>query len=468
MNTAKQILTVLVGLVFGLWVMAQPVTLVTLGDSLTAGDGDDTVGGGYPPRLLELLQDEHPGSTLDNLGISGDTSDDLINKQLTPAVSLLEAAPAGNMTIALVWIGSNDLFGLYNYVCDEQYQNNYAACEADTFATYSANLDHILTTLSQAGARLFIALLDDQSKRPVMTDPALRGDSYGSITDEDVQRMSVQVGLYNDEIARLAGLHGATTVDFFHTTIFEDAATLSQDGNHPNASGYDVIADLWFQAISGGSVVTPDSNRWIFHVTSFFGGFRTRLVFLNTGTTSANVMLAPRAHNGQRFDSVAVTVDAGHCAEFTSSELFGSDEVSHFSIDGPTHTVVTAAYRIAQGLGASAHVNESTLTGRRFLIYPGEQDVVFDGLALVNLSDQPSHVTLSLLDAAGVTVHTTTLSEGLGTKEKLLATLDGLPLTSVASVVVSASQTCGVTFLRGTRPGVTPGYLYQVVPIVLE
>jgi lysophospholipase L1-like esterase len=155
----------------------QSITLVTLGDSLTEGAGDDGIGGGYPARLLSMLEALYPGSTLNNLGISGDTSDDLINKQLDPAVNLLNAAPADSLKIALVWIGSNDLFGLYDWVCDDEYGNNYSACEGATFGYYSDNINTILTSLKTTGSQIYIALLDDQSKRPVMTDLALRGDS---------------------------------------------------------------------------------------------------------------------------------------------------------------------------------------------------------------------------------------------------------------------------------------------------
>ena len=229
---------------------AEPLTVVTLGDSLTEGDGDDGMGGGYPARLQQRLAASHPGSTVQNLGQSGWTSDDLINTQLEPAVAALRAAPSGHTPVALVWIGSNDLFGLYNWVCDNDYHNNFAACEGDGEQNFRNNLQRILSALKSSGARVYIALLDDQSKRPVMAEPELRTSNFDSITAEDVPRMSAQTAKYNEIIRQLAEQQGASTVDFFHTTLFEEAATLAEDGNHPNGAGYDAIAERWYQSIT--------------------------------------------------------------------------------------------------------------------------------------------------------------------------------------------------------------------------
>ena len=144
-----------------------------------------------------------------------------------------------------------DSFGLYSYVCPEDYGNDYARCEPEALQLFRGNIKTILASLKGTGARLYIALLDDQSKRPVMRNPQLRRDSYDKITADDVSRMSVQTGKYNAVLRELAASYGATTVDFFDTTIFETPATLSEDGNHPNGTGYDAIARIWHQAISG-------------------------------------------------------------------------------------------------------------------------------------------------------------------------------------------------------------------------
>jgi lysophospholipase L1-like esterase len=223
-----------------------PVTLVALGDSLTQGDGDDT-GRGYTQRLLDMANGIRPGSTMTNLGQSGWNSDALINGdqglpgQLPRTLEELETAVAeGRGAVALVWIGSNDLWYLYEF---GEGSDENDALDAEHFA---ANMDRILGQLRDAGAQVIVALLDDQSKRPV----ALRGEAFPAITPDELNRMSQQVTRYNEIIAEKAAQFDALTVDFYSTDIFTNPATLYDDGNHPNPAGYDIIAQKWFDALS--------------------------------------------------------------------------------------------------------------------------------------------------------------------------------------------------------------------------
>lgn len=244
-------LFVLLPLLFGMAeAHAQPFILVTLGDSLTKGDGDTEGGGGYPARLLKKLEASHPGTSLQNLAQSGMTTDDLIDAQLEPALEHLGKTPAGGAKAVLVWIGSNDLFGLYNFVCDEQYPGDYESCERESEAIFADNINTILASLQGSGAHVYIALLDDQSKRPVMTDQLLRQSAFDRFTPEEVPRMAAQIAKYNGVIRKIATRLGVTLVDFSASPLFQSAATLDRDGNHPNAAGYDQIAETWFQAIS--------------------------------------------------------------------------------------------------------------------------------------------------------------------------------------------------------------------------
>jgi lysophospholipase L1-like esterase len=223
---------------------AGALSIVTLGDSLTEGTGDETGQGGYPGRLKELLAPVRADSRVTNLGHSGLSSTDLING-LNGVPSQLRQALGLRANVALVWIGSNDLWYLYEYGPEPM----TADAEAQDLAAYEANIDTILSTLTAHGMTVFIALLDDQSKRPVAAHPNPAEPAFPATTAADLALMSAHMRDYNAIIARKAAQYGASTVDFLDTTIFTDSATLYSDGNHPNSAGYDAIAAMWFAAI---------------------------------------------------------------------------------------------------------------------------------------------------------------------------------------------------------------------------
>jgi len=236
------------------------LVVVTLGDSLTEGMGDDEyddrgVWLGFPGRLRARLAARGADVDVVNLGRSGWTSDDLVRgvswtdppepSQLSRALPLLQAAADENRRpVATVWIGSNDLTGLYGWC----HAPDNEACEAEALTVYTSNLDTTLGQLRATGATVFVALLDDQTRRPAMSDPAYAG-TFPDIGPADLPLMSAQVSAFNEALRTLAATHGATFVDFFETTVFEDAATVAEDGFHPNAAGYDLVTNLWEAAL---------------------------------------------------------------------------------------------------------------------------------------------------------------------------------------------------------------------------
>jgi lysophospholipase L1-like esterase len=227
------------------------VHLVALGDSLTEGDGDDG-GGGFPARLELFLQGVRSGSTVRNLGRSGWTSEGLIQGvngepgQLSQALARLDEISGAK--VATLWIGSNDLWYLYDArdepMTDEQEQENLIA--------YTENVRTVVAQLHGAGARVLIGLLDDQSLRPVVANPPNPAEpAFPSISADDLLRMSQQVANYNAALRALAAeTDNVAVVDFYNTTIFTDPATLADDGNHPNGAGYAAISAIWQSVLS--------------------------------------------------------------------------------------------------------------------------------------------------------------------------------------------------------------------------
>ena len=230
---------------------AGGLSIVALGDSLTEGGGDES-GKGYPGRLVALIQAVRPGSKITNLGKSGWTSENLI-KGHDNQPSQLKQAVAAKPQLALVWIGSNDLWYLYEYGNPD---GTSARDEQDDLRKYRQNIETIVRGLKEAGAVVVLALLDDQSKRPV----AIKGEAFTGITKAELGQMSKQAAAYNSILREVAAKLGVLTADIQHTSIFTEAATLSDDGNHPNDKGYDAIAQVWFKAIAP-ALMPPQPRR---------------------------------------------------------------------------------------------------------------------------------------------------------------------------------------------------------------
>jgi len=226
--------------------ISGPVTIITIGDDLTHGDGD-TIGRGYPERLLRLVSQIRPGSTAKNLARTGWTSDDLIlgsgesPGQLARALDEVKASTTEwRASIVLVWIGGNDLWELYSGTSEVTPER-----EEQDVLRFSENMDVIVSSLREAGAEVFVARLDDQAKRPAKS----RSQSYPDISAGELSRMTKQIQRYNEVIVEKAGQYNALTVDFYETDIFTQPATLAPNGFHPNPDGYDLIAQVWYKAL---------------------------------------------------------------------------------------------------------------------------------------------------------------------------------------------------------------------------
>jgi lysophospholipase L1-like esterase len=232
---------------------AGPVSVIALGDSLTAGDGDD-LGLGFVGRLTESIDVTagRSGSSLANFGISGWHSTGMVDGQdgapgqLGAALAEVEAAvAAGRAVLATVLIGSNDLWYLYDYGSPE---GTTPAEEDAAEETYRSNVDRAVRELSQAGAVVVLGLPDDQSLRPCSRDIDYLNTYLPNVTVEEVQQMSAMSERLARVVEEVAAAHGVRTVDT-NAPFWADESTMNSDLIHPNADGYATLADLWFTVI---------------------------------------------------------------------------------------------------------------------------------------------------------------------------------------------------------------------------
>jgi acyl-CoA thioesterase-1 len=172
-------------------VAAEPVSILVLGDSLTAGRGLSRQAS-FPARLQKaLLADGLEVEVIDG-GVSGNTT--------AAGLARLDWALAAKPDAVIVELGGNDgLRGL------------------EPKATY-ANLDEILTRIRKS--RLSVLLAG-------MKAPPNLGGQYGAE--------------FNAVYARLAVKHGVRLYPFFLAGVAAVPELNQEDGIHPNARGVDVI-----------------------------------------------------------------------------------------------------------------------------------------------------------------------------------------------------------------------------------
>lgn len=217
----------------GAWADKPELFVTALGDSLTYGVGDPT-SRGYVKRVTDRLSDElgKPVTLVNNLAVNGSVADDVLAGFGQSGVKYAIA----KADILLLTIGGNDLFRLA--------QDGGSIAEGGDLS-----IDELDARLPDATARLAdvfreLRALNGHARivyvglyNPFYDLPEMRGGS----------RVIAQWNAFAYEQAEADG--NATVVptyDLFETNV---TRYLSSDHFHPNAEGYDRIAERIVQAI---------------------------------------------------------------------------------------------------------------------------------------------------------------------------------------------------------------------------
>jgi acyl-CoA thioesterase-1 len=185
-------------------VFAEPVTIVALGDSLTAGYGLEDPATGLVPQLEGWLQARGHDVVVQNAGVSGDTT--------AGGLARVGWALGPETDALIVTLGGNDLLrGL------------------DPAAS-KANLDGILKEAQARGLPVLLV---------AMTAPGNFGPEYKAAFDGMYRELSVQYGmLLADDF--FAGLIAAGADPSDPASL---AAYMQADGLHPNPEGVELIVE---------------------------------------------------------------------------------------------------------------------------------------------------------------------------------------------------------------------------------
>ena len=191
-----------------------PIVYVALGDSTGSGVGARE--GGYVLRLFKRIEERRAGSKLNNLCVSGATTEDVLRGQLARGV-------AANPDLITVGIGINDIG--HGFTLDQ----------------FSRNYEQILTTLKErTRARIIVTNLPDISSAPRI--PGAMRNQYQQ-----------QIAQFSRRLEEIASRHGVAVFDIYTITTEELASHpeyFSSDGFHPSDAGYEMWAQHMWPAIA--------------------------------------------------------------------------------------------------------------------------------------------------------------------------------------------------------------------------
>jgi lysophospholipase L1-like esterase len=189
----------------------RPNTYMAFGDSITLGDGSSD-GNGYPTPLERKLRAHFGRGNVINRGGSGTRSTEGVQR-------IGRNLGLTNPAYTLILYGTND----------------WVECKG---AVPCITIDSL---------RTIIGVVRDARSLPVLgTIPPVNPASNPQARNDWVQAMNVL-------IREMAGDEGAALADLEAAFLREsDLASLFSDHVHPNDAGYEVMAEEFFRAISGG------------------------------------------------------------------------------------------------------------------------------------------------------------------------------------------------------------------------
>ncbi len=196
-SPVRQFVIGLTALVLGLGALpaaaqqARPVTIVALGDSLTAGYGLGPAEA-FPVRLEAALKAKGHAVTVQNAGVSGDTS--------AGGLERLDWAVGEGVDAVILELGAND------------------ALRGIDPAVTRRNLDTIIGRLKERGITVLLT---------GMLAPPNMGSAFAAA--------------FNPIFPELAAKHGVLFDPFFLEGVAADAALNLSDGMHPNARGVEAV-----------------------------------------------------------------------------------------------------------------------------------------------------------------------------------------------------------------------------------
>lgn len=212
----------------------QTIDYVALGDSLAAGYAPTgKIDKGYPDFIVEKLKNEGILGDYRNLGVTGFTTRDVLNR-IDPAntANAEIIAAISKAEVITLDIGANDLLSVIPALAKNPTQM-WASVQ-----NVAGNVEKIIRTLKGINPNAKIYVMGYY-------------DAFPYKTEVQHTLLVSLIKVFNQAILKVAEDTGSTYVDTFDIMDKHLTDYLPKDDIHPNISGYEAIGNEFWALIQG-------------------------------------------------------------------------------------------------------------------------------------------------------------------------------------------------------------------------
>ncbi|WP_068530650.1 GDSL-type esterase/lipase family protein [Paenibacillus glacialis] len=221
--------------------------IAAIGDSLAKGTGDET-GSGFVKRSVEGLAKSSGKKTtlLNNLGINGLTTDGLVTKLDEEGVQYV----LKQSDVIILSIGGNDLFQGAQLLSSAKGESETSAGAESTNSAHEVTAEKIQSALPKASAQLKVVL---EKIRVINPDSYIvyvgLYNPFGDMKELKTVGNEAVTRWNNVALTTINKYENMTLVPTYDLFTHNLKRYLSSDHFHPNAEGYQQIANRIVQGI---------------------------------------------------------------------------------------------------------------------------------------------------------------------------------------------------------------------------
>jgi len=205
--------------------------------------------------------------------------------------------------------------------------------------------------------------------------------------------------------------------------------------------------------------ISSSQEFWIPHITPLAALFSTKILIGNPTDQVISQSFEAFNPDGHSLGSISAQIPTG--VILSLNEL--PQDTSHVRFSLESNIFINLVYSRKQSPSVSAHVQPAEAR-REWIIVPGDPSTSWDGLAVINTSEQVNTVFLEQVDYNGRVLSEVDLGSLNAHAKRLFLPEDFFPFRDFSFYRLSASQPISILALRGTPNHQELGILFETKP----